>query len=87
MNRLHEKNEIRPMTGPQLSLINTLRIQKNISEDVIDRLCKRHFDVPLAEINVRQATTLITSLKAEPSALQREIQVIAGQQSMFGDDL
>ena len=74
-----------PMTQPQRDLISDLRTQQKISLDVLDQLCQRHFECSSVDLNIRQASALISTLKNEKSEVQREIQILAGQQSLFGE--
>lgn len=74
-----------PMTQPQRDLIADLRTQQKISLEVLDQLCQRHFKCSSVDLNIRQASALISTLKNEKSEVQREIQILAGQQSLFGE--
>lgn len=73
----------RPMTIAQRELIEALRKQHNISTGVWDQWCWRIFEVRFDELNVRQATAMIHSLKYEKDEIKREIQRIAGQRSLL----
>ena len=73
-----------PMTPPQRELIETLRMQQNISVEVLNQLCRRHWECELIHLNVRQASALIDSMKSKKE-FQREVQILAGQQSLFGE--
>ncbi len=73
----------RPMTVDQRELIETLRKQQNISAEVWDQLCQKLWEVPYDEINIRQASAMITSLKTEKPEIRREVQILAGQRSLL----
>ena len=72
-----------PMTAPQKSYIEVLRTQMKISPDVMEQICERWTGVQLAELTVRQASSLIEGLK-NSDELKRELQILAGQQPLFG---
>lgn len=75
-----------PMSPQQFELIETLRKQQNISADVLNRLVRKHWECEVSDLSVRQASALIDSLKMK-TEIQREIQLLAGQQSLFGEVL
>lgn len=71
------------MTQPQRNLIEALRVQMNISADVMDQLCQKFWECNAADLTIRQASSLISSLKNEKASIQREIAILAGQRSLF----
>lgn len=71
-----------PATHLQRELIETLRVQMNISADVLDQLCQKFWECYVADLSIRQASALIDSMKTK-TAFRREIQLLAGQQSLF----
>lgn len=73
------------ITQPQRDLIDDLRVQRNISPDVLDTWCLRHWGTPVSGLNRVEASVLIDFLK-DKDLMQRELQLIAGQQSLFGEE-
>lgn len=85
MANVHAPAGAYPMTQAQRDLIRILRKQENISPEVLDQLCQRHWECDFASLSIRQASSLISSLKNEKAEIHREIQILAGQQSLFGE--
>ena len=72
------------MTELQKNYIEGLRTKLHISPDTLDAVCMHRYGVAVSALDVRTASELIDALK-EGEGIKREVQVVAGQASLFGD--